>query len=78
MGRKLKVRTFIFPNYVKNYDQILYRNFFIIAILFTIMLANILASLAALIDYEVEDVDQPQKEKKHSNRNPEWRCHPPP
>ena len=29
MGRKPKVRTFSFPNYVKNSDQILYRILFI-------------------------------------------------
>ena len=29
MGRKLKDRTFILPNYVRNYDQILYNILFI-------------------------------------------------
>ena len=40
MGKKLKDRTLIFPNYVRNYDQILYRNYFTMMVLFTISVAN--------------------------------------
>ena len=81
MGKKLKVRTFNFPNWIKNLDQILYNILFMSKSIYNNR-GSIQLPLVISVEDHSQDYDRTeyhnQDAKQKPKRNPQRSGYPPP